>query len=132
MNNTLQTLYFNSNQMKNDGLKHITEALKHNHSVTHINLCTNEITNQGADYILELLSKNRTLTKIDLTKNTISKEKLTQIEKELSYNQKSGPYFRKFKVILIFRRRNGTLPNMLPRRLWIYIFSYIWEIKGVH
>ena len=75
-----------------EGAVAISESLKHNHTITNIDLNSNNIGDEGAVAISEALKHNHTITNIDLYNNDIGKEEtMTVIDDQLNRN-KQIPY----------------------------------------
>ncbi|CAF4394303.1 unnamed protein product [Rotaria sp. Silwood2] len=61
----------NNNEIDDEGVRLIAEALANNESIHTLKLNTNSITDMGAAYLAEILNENKTITVLELNSNKI-------------------------------------------------------------
>ena len=84
--NLINSLNLAGNEISDDGVKAIAEALKENTSVTNLDLRYTKIGDDGAKAIAEALKKNTSVTNLDLSSNKISDEGAKAIAEALTVN----------------------------------------------
>ena len=88
VNVTLQKLDLSSGSILDIGVSHLSRALQHNSSVTHLDLSYNEsITNTGAVALGEMLRVNKSLRELDLHGTSVGEEGATALMEGLQHNQ---------------------------------------------
>ena len=83
----LTTIYLSGNNLREIGAQHISIALKKNQTLTNINLSSNNLGEIGAKYISEALLENQTLTNINLSSNNLGEIGSKHISEALKKNQ---------------------------------------------
>ena len=88
VNVTLQKLDLSSTSITDNVVSHLSRALQHNSSVTHLNLSYNEsITNTGAVALGEMLRVNKSLRELNLCGTSVGEEGATALMEGLQHNQ---------------------------------------------
>ena len=86
VNTTLQKL--DLSKISDNVVSHLSRALQHNSSVTHLNLSYNEsITNTGAVALGEMLRVNKSLRELNLCRTSVGEEGATALMEGLQHNQ---------------------------------------------
>ena len=87
-NTTLQELDLSSAEISDTGILHLSEALKHNHSLTDLDICDSEhITNTGAVALSKMLLVNKSLESLDLSFTSVGEEGAAALMESLLHNQ---------------------------------------------
>ena len=79
VNTTLQTLELSQNVISDFGISFFSKCLKNNKTLLKLNLSGNNITDEGALTLAEAIELNTTLQELNLSKNWISKEGVMNI-----------------------------------------------------
>ena len=87
-NSTMQALDLSHGSITNNVVSHLSRALQHNSSVTHLNLSFNwSITKTGAVALGEMLRVNKSLKELDMHQTSVGEEGATALMEGLQYNQ---------------------------------------------
>jgi Ran GTPase-activating protein (RanGAP) involved in mRNA processing and transport len=85
-NTTLTSLNLLGDAIGNEGAQEVAEALKHNTTLTKLSLWLNDIGTGGAKAIAEALKYNKSLNSLDLTSNEIGSEGVKVVGESLKHN----------------------------------------------
>ena len=87
-NTTFQELDLSSTEISDTGILHLSEALKHNNSLTGLNLSySKHITNTGAVTLSKMLLVNKSLERLDLYGTSVGEEGAAALMESLLHNQ---------------------------------------------
>ena len=86
MEHSLESVYFNENDIGPEGAAYIAELLKNNKTITELDLENNNLGDQGASALGKMLSTNESLLKLDLTNTNIGDRGAQDIGIGLSNN----------------------------------------------
>ena len=87
-NTTLRTLDLSSSKISDTGILHISEALKHNNSLTDLYLSNSKhITNTGAVALSKMLLENNSLKRLYLCGTSVGEEGAAALMESLLHNQ---------------------------------------------
>ena len=88
VNTTLQELDLSQSSITDNVVSHLSRALQHNSSVTHLMLsCNKSITNTGAVALGEMLRVNKSLRELNLRGTSVGEEGATALIEGLQHNQ---------------------------------------------
>ena len=87
VNKTLQTLELPHNLISDFGVTLLTECLKKNKTLLKLNLSENTITDKGAKRLGEAIQENTTLQELNVSKNWISKEGIMKMVEACTVNK---------------------------------------------
>ena len=88
VNATLQKVDLSHGSITDNRVSHLSRALQHNISVTHLDLSYNEcITNTGAVALCEMLRVNKSLIELNLCGTSVGEEGTTALLEGLQHNQ---------------------------------------------
>ncbi|MGC0372151.1 MAG: hypothetical protein DGJ47_000857 [Rickettsiaceae bacterium] len=83
---TIKTLNIGNNNLSENTLEMLAKALRHNKSITNLNLCWNKTKGKSTGDILNALKKNNTLQKLNLYNNEIGREEAYHLNKLVNTN----------------------------------------------
>ena len=87
VNTTLLSLDISCNTISDDGMSSISDCLKINSTLCKLNLSNNKITDQGAKTLAEAIKVNTTLQELNISKKWISKEGVMRIVEACTVNR---------------------------------------------
>lgn len=142
--------------LKDDGLKWLSEALTHNKTLANLDLSYNDITDEGCQWLCRALESNQALTYLNLHETSVTENAVHLLYKCVQRNPSlrrlaldADLCFAEDRVALLnhlvdnyrLYKRNitDTIANMLciarnpqcfPREIWVHIFSLV-ELPGI-
>jgi Ran GTPase-activating protein (RanGAP) involved in mRNA processing and transport len=124
-NSTLKYLDLSYNQISDQGVRILSEALlpNQNSSLKALYLSKNRISNLGAKYLSEMLRTNQTLTELWLSSNEISFEGIQQLAHVLTYHNKTLKCLSLSTNIFLTDLCLNSLINMLEHNQTL---KYLW------
>ena len=102
-NCSLKNIDLSNNNIDDNGIKHICDALKWNSSLNRIDISFNDVNQKGIEYLYNTLHFNHSLTSVSYKKGTIETELQQKIELLLNKNKiidSFAKFQRKSKLML--------------------------------
>jgi Ran GTPase-activating protein (RanGAP) involved in mRNA processing and transport len=85
-NRSLETLILESNNMGGIGCRILCDGLKHNQTLKYLNIRNNSIGHEGAKAVADMLHVNRTIETLNLQANLLDEHSISLIADKLNYN----------------------------------------------
>jgi len=93
INNECDIIDLRNAGVNNESIRHISEALRHNNTVTKLNLCQNDITSDGMRYLAKALITNRSIISLNISFNNIGDEGFQHLCNTLESNKSISALF---------------------------------------
>jgi hypothetical protein len=85
-NNTITTLKLSANDIGDEGVIALSQALARNAAITNLNLAFNNIGDEGVEALARILARNTTITNLNLSFNNIGDKGVEALSQALAIN----------------------------------------------